>query len=121
MSNLFTRVMPELREFLNDFKDKTKDKAADLRSGYYRYKWKIQSIWQDRCVDYVKYFVKELTPYVALYGLALNIPLHVLMDMDLTVQTVLSWGLVFYFISEELTDIANELKPYIRVSAKVDK
>jgi len=38
----------------------------------------------------------------------------------LTVETVVSWGLVFYFVSEEVVDVANELKPYIRISAKVD-
>lgn len=69
---------------------------------------------------YGKYFLYEFAPYVAAYGLMINFPLGVLLGWELSAATVVSWGLVFYFVSEELTDIANELKPYIRVNAKVD-
>lgn len=69
---------------------------------------------------YSKYFLFEFAPYVVAYGLMVNFPVSVLLAWGLTVETVVSWGLAFYFVSEELPAIANELKPYIRVSAKVD-
>jgi len=69
---------------------------------------------------YGKYALFEVIPFMAAYGLMLNFPVSVLLGWSLTVETVVAWGLVFYFVSEELTSIANELKPYIRVSAKVD-
>lgn len=69
---------------------------------------------------YGKYFLYEFLPFVVSYGLVVNFPLSVLLGWALTVETVFSWGLVFYIVSEELTEIANELKPYVRVSAKVD-
>lgn len=69
---------------------------------------------------YGKYFAFELLPFVVAFGVMINIPVSVLLGWAFTVETVVSWGLVFYFVSEELTDIANDLKPYIRVSAKVD-
>lgn len=70
--------------------------------------------------EYLKYFLYEFAPYVVAYGVMLNFPASVLFGWALTAETVVSWGLVFYFVSEEFPSIANELKPYVKINAKVD-
>jgi len=97
-----------------------KRKRYFLRNKYRVYKDYILDNLSTYGKAYVKYALFEIAPFVLAYGVMLNFPASVLLGWALTVETVVSWGLVFYFVSEELTGIANELKPYIRVSAKVD-
>lgn len=99
---------------------KVKRRKYVLRNKYARYRRYVSDNLSTYGKTYGKYFAFEFLPYVTAYGLMINFPLHALLGMAFTVQTVISWGLVFYFVSEELTSIFNEMKPYIRVSAKVD-
>jgi hypothetical protein len=95
-------------------------KKYRLRNKYGVYKDYVKENLSTYGKAYVKYALFEITPFVVAYGLMLNFPVSVLLGWALTVETVVSWGLVFYFVSEEFTEIANELKPYVRISAKVD-
>lgn len=124
-----TRFKDASSHYLNKFSDFVSDKVKRFKkwAGLERKKYFLNK-WLDYVVDnlkskgktYGEYVLFEFLPFVAAYGLILNIPVNVLLGMALTVETVVSWGLVFYIVSEEFTSIANDLKPYIRVSAKVD-
>lgn len=100
---------------------------AELNVKKYRFKkwFRRKKAWLREKLNtygraYFRFVCFEFAPYIAAFGLMINFPLSVLLGWSLTVETVVSWGLVFYFVDEELTSIANELKPYIRISAKVD-
>jgi len=99
---------------------KVKRRKYVWKQNYYRSKDYVVSNLKTYSSVYGKYILFEFAPVVAAYGLMINFPLSVLLGWALTVETVVSWGLVFYFVSEEVVDVANELKPYIRISAKVD-
>jgi len=91
--------------------------AKNTFSKYYKYAKSNLALYGKA---YGKFFAFEFMPYVVAYGLMINFPVTALLGWALTVVTVLSWGLVFYLIDEEVTSIFNEMKPYIRVSVKVD-
>lgn len=127
--------MPDFVDALSSYKNRVSDYLTDKYKGLgnwvsrrkYRFRKAVRphkryikhnlSVYGEA---YLKYFLYEFAPYVVAYGLMINFPVSVLLGWALTVETVVSWGLVFYFVSEELTGIANELKPYIRVNTKVD-
>jgi len=129
--------MPDFVDALSSYKNRFSDYVRGKLKGFsdwlglerkkYRFRKKYR-VYRDYVKDklsttgktYAKYVLFEVAPFVLAYGLMLNFPLSVLLGWALTVETVVSWGLVFYFVSEELTAIANELKPYVRISAKVD-
>jgi len=69
---------------------------------------------------YGKYVLFEFVPYVVAYGLLFNIPAAVFFGMALTVETVTAWGFVGYILTVEVPSVFNEVKPYVRVTAKVD-
>lgn len=68
---------------------------------------------------YLRYLAGEFAPYVAAYGVVVGVPMHFLFGYGLSLPLVVSWGLVFYLVDEELVSWLNELKPYVRV--KVDE
>jgi len=127
--------MPDFVDALSSYKDRLSDylkqKYSDLydwsglKSKKYRFrKWlrpKKSYLKQNISAygsAYSKYFLFEFAPYVVAYGLMINFPVAMLLGWALTVETVISWGLVFYLIDEEFISMAERLKPYIRV--KVD-
>jgi len=112
--------MPDI---VDGYKDKFSDYYKSLRNRLRRKKYSLKKYidsFKEYGSAYGGYALFELAPFVVAYGLMINFPLSVLLGMAFTVKSVVSWGLVFYFVSEELVDIVNELKPYVRVSAKVD-
>jgi len=125
--------MPDFVDALSSYKEKLSDYLGEKYRGlvdwaglkrkkyYLRKKYRVfRDLTVERVRVYGTYLMFDIAPYIVAYGVMINFPVSVLLGWALTVETVVSWGLVFYFVSEELTDVANELKPYIRVNAKVD-
>jgi hypothetical protein len=120
LSSYTERVSDYFKKSYNSFADWAGRKKYRLRKKYRVYRDYVKKNVSSYGKRYSKYVLFEVAPFVGVYGLMINFPVSVLLGWVLTVETVVSWGLVFYFVSEELTSIANELKPYIRISAKVD-
>lgn len=128
--------MPDFDDALSRLKDKASDfkqYLSERKKSFVDWvEWRRRKNYLDNkyrgFVDRLKrygemygtYVVYEFVPYVFAYGLIINFPAHVLLGFGFTWETVLSWGLAFYLVREELTSFLNEVKPYIRVSAKVD-
>lgn len=55
-------------------------------------------------VEYVTY-LKSYAAYLVIYGLLLNYALHILLSYPLSYQTVPAWGITYYFVKEEATEI----------------
>lgn len=124
---------PDVRGVVSRVKDKVSTVLSDLRNGFtarvepkkkkYFLRRKYNG-YTNRLNDFLSaygsYFVLEFAPYVVAYGLVLNTPLTVLAGMAFTWKTVLSWGLVFYVVENEVVDMLNQMKPTVRVTAKVD-
>jgi len=119
-------ALSSLKERLSDYYTRFVDwtgldkKWYRFKKRFKRYKLYVKDNLATYGKAYSKYFLFEFAPFVVAYGVMLNFPVAVLLGWVLSVETVVAWGLVFYFVSEELTSVANELKPYIRISAKVD-
>lgn len=105
--------------FAPDFVDAVSNYFEGLKDWIRRRKYRLErNEYVDAGLTYIKYFLFELLPYVVAYGLMTNFPLAVLLGYALTVETVISWGLVFYLVDEEFISMFERAKPYIRV--KVD-
>lgn len=115
-----SRFKDSIKDYKQRFLERSERKRNYIRYTYYDYKRLASARWSERVKPYISYAVFELAPYVAVYGLMINFPLKVLLGWPLSVETVASWGLVFYFVDQEFVSLFNELKPYIRVNAKVD-
>jgi len=115
MSSLRQKFGNVYNRFAAVFEPKKKRRLFEMRvkNVYHR-------VWVERLKGYFMYGAAEFLPYVAAYGLVVNVPLTVLLGMRFNWKTVLSWGLVFYLVQEELTSFFEQAIPYVRVSAKVD-
>lgn len=55
-------------------------------------------------LEYVPY-LKYYGAYLFIYGLLLNYALHILLSFPLSYETVPAWGITYYFVKEEVTEI----------------
>ena len=70
-------------------------------------------------VPLARYVGLEFAPFVAAYGAVVSVPMHFVFGFELSPLAVVSWGLLFYLVDEEVLSWVKELKPYVRV--KVDE
>jgi len=125
--------MPDFRDALSSFKQRLSDYYSQKRYEFLDWaepkkkKYVLKKEYGkkkryvvDNVSVYVKYGLTDFLPYVVAYGLMINFPASVLLGWALTWKTVVSWGLVFYLVETEFTDIVNKVIPYVKVTAKVD-
>lgn len=95
------------RKFFKRLKDSATSKGKNIKDKYSVFRSKVsgfkawissESVWYN---PYLKYY----GAYLLVYGFILNYALHILQSFPLSIQTVLAWGIVYYFVKEEFTEI----------------
>lgn len=104
------------RKFFKRLKDSATEKGKNIKDRGKAVKGKVagfkawissESVWYN---PYLKYY----GAYLLIYGFILNYALHILQSYPLTVQTVPAWGIVYYFVKEESTEIIAKLIRLVR-------
>lgn len=111
--SLFQQLLSRFDVLVEDLRTKVKPWFARRFNSFQRSVNRFMNM-------YGRYTVFEFAPFVGVYGLLLNFPANVLAGIPFTWETVVSMGLVFYFVSEELTDVFGELQPVVKINARVD-
>lgn len=80
-----------------------------LPSRTWRYlKKKYQEFMESH--EAIAYFLRNYVPYVLGYGLVFNFMVFALLGARFNVYTIIGYGLLVYFVKEELVEFINEVK-----------
>lgn len=114
---MYCRMMQSVaRRFSKRLKDSATSKGKNIKDKYGVFRSKVsgfkawissESVWYN---PYLKYY----GAYLLVYGFILNYALHILQSFTLNIQTVLAWGITYYFVKEEFTEIIAKIARVIR-------
>jgi len=83
-----------------------------------RRRFDLKRYLRENVLPYANYVAQSFAPYVIGYGLIVAVPMDFLFGYGVGPRSVLSWGLLFYLVDEELVGWLNQIKPHIRVTSK---
>lgn len=105
------KLLPRFKEKVSNVKDEYVRKLSSRKKAAvanYRYRKRRFYAWySSQGAEYIEY-LKFYTAYFFIYGLLLNYALYVLLTFPLpsiNFYTVTAYGIVYYFVKEEFTEI----------------
>lgn len=84
--------------------------ARRLKVRKYQFGRKLRQKWKNKWVHYYNYMVWTFTPYVLVYGLALNFVAAQLGLLPLTPGNLVASGITTYFVKEEFPEWMNGIE-----------
>jgi len=74
-----------------------------LRTSLYKY---VKGLSKSEAIKFILQFIG----FVLTYGLVINFALWQLLDFNFTLSTLIAWGIVFFFIKEEMTKVILKIR-----------
>lgn len=81
-----------------------------VRVKKYRFNTKLRDKWNNKWSNYVSYLLWVFTPYVLVYGLAVNFMASQFGLLSLTLGNIVASGLATYFVKEEFPEWMNGIQ-----------